>query len=181
MSLRLGSRGDSVATVQQRLNAEGANIAVDGKYGGATTAAVAKFQREHHLKSVDGVVGPETRAAMGMDDGFDIGPPGGRTTPAPSTPGVPTPSAPAPLLTPAEMELAPMEKMTLSANRLAGRIEEHNRRGEPVPPNEAQAARVLSHGLDDLTLPLMTGEGGRQVNDLSVASARLRDAVKTLP
>ena len=40
-------------------------ITADGIYGPATTAAVKRFQRHHHLH-VDGIAGPATHAAMGI-------------------------------------------------------------------------------------------------------------------
>ena len=55
----------SVAWVQNELNALGVlpNIVVDGDYGPATKASVAKFQGSHGL-FVDGVAGPKTIAAL---------------------------------------------------------------------------------------------------------------------
>ena len=182
MPLRIGSRGSAVAAVQQRLNENGARLAVDGRYGRNTRAAVEAAQRAHHLRWVDGVVGPETAAALGLTDGFDAPPAarGGRTAPSPpATPGATTPAQP--LLSPEAQQLDPMQRLTLMTDRLAARLEAHHARGELVPPNEAAAARQLPATLSEMTLPLMTGEGGRQLNDLSVAAGRLRAAVATLP
>ncbi|MFC0293140.1 C40 family peptidase, partial [Brachybacterium muris] len=61
--LRWGSRGGNVADLQSGLNQNGANIAVDGKFGPRTHAAVKDFQRSNGLL-VDGVVGPQTRGAL---------------------------------------------------------------------------------------------------------------------
>lgn len=58
-----GHRGSTVETLQAALNHNGADIAVDGKFGPATHAAVVDFQQENGLK-VDGRVGPETRGAL---------------------------------------------------------------------------------------------------------------------
>ena len=63
LSRARGSRGDEVTTVQEMLNEQGADIAVDGIYGPETAAAVEAFQTEHDLK-IDGIVGPETQGAL---------------------------------------------------------------------------------------------------------------------
>lgn len=65
-TLRRGSEGELVAELQTLLVVWGADIAVDGKFGPATEEAVKAFQREHGL-TVDGVVGPKTWEAMGID------------------------------------------------------------------------------------------------------------------
>jgi putative chitinase len=64
--LRRGARGEAVRALQQRLNALGFNVgAVDGDFGPATEAGVTSFQRSRGL-SVDGVVGPQTWRALGI-------------------------------------------------------------------------------------------------------------------
>jgi hypothetical protein len=66
--LMAGSRGEEVRRLQVNLNAAigkkyGA-IETDGKFGPHTKAAVERFQRGFRLHKVDGIVGPETRAAL---------------------------------------------------------------------------------------------------------------------
>jgi hypothetical protein len=58
-TLTTGSGGAFVKTVQGLLNARGYQVAIDGEFGDATTAAVKKAQTAYHLTG-DGVVGPET-------------------------------------------------------------------------------------------------------------------------
>ncbi|MDR2736046.1 MAG: peptidoglycan-binding protein [Gracilibacteraceae bacterium] len=55
--------GAGVCWVQWHLNRNGADLAIDGTLGSATTAAIRTFQKDNTLAS-DGVVGPLTRAAL---------------------------------------------------------------------------------------------------------------------
>jgi N-acetylmuramoyl-L-alanine amidase len=65
-ALRRGSTGDEVSAVQKRLKQWGYySGAVDGIFGYATERAVRWFQEKNGL-SVDGVVGEQTAAAMGL-------------------------------------------------------------------------------------------------------------------
>jgi len=62
--LKWGSRGSEVTKLQNALKAKGYFHAnVTGYYGGITTEAVKKFQRDHGLK-VDGIAGPQTKNAL---------------------------------------------------------------------------------------------------------------------
>ena len=61
--LRRGSTGAPVANLQAKLNDAGAGLDVDGKFGARTQAAVERYQRTRELE-VDGIVGPQTRAAL---------------------------------------------------------------------------------------------------------------------
>lgn len=62
-TLRMGDHGDAVEHIQQELNARGLAVRADGKFGVATAAAVKSFQRARGL-IVDGVIGPQTWAAL---------------------------------------------------------------------------------------------------------------------
>lgn len=64
--LSMGSRGERVALVQQRLKEWGYYTGdVDGIFGRGTYNAVVRFQRQNKL-AVDGQVGRKTAAAMGL-------------------------------------------------------------------------------------------------------------------
>lgn len=63
---KLGSRGDEVRQIQQKLSDLGYDIgAVDGIFGGKTVTAVKSFQRSRGL-TVDGIAGPVTLKALGI-------------------------------------------------------------------------------------------------------------------
>ena len=65
-SLRRGSEGDQVITLQKKLKNWGYYTGrVDGIFGSETEEAVRYFQRKTGL-AVDGVVGPDTARALGM-------------------------------------------------------------------------------------------------------------------
>jgi peptidoglycan hydrolase-like protein with peptidoglycan-binding domain len=57
--------GDDVRRVQQALVDAGYAASVDGIYGPATTETVKQFQQARGL-APDGIVGPATRAALGL-------------------------------------------------------------------------------------------------------------------
>jgi hypothetical protein len=76
--LSLGSKGDDVAFVQGRLVDQGFDPGpIDGDFGPVTDAAVRSFQQARGL-DVDGVVGPQTLAALGE---LGAGQPGPETQP----------------------------------------------------------------------------------------------------
>lgn len=62
MLLKVGSRGAEVKLLQEYLN-----IGADGIFGKGTEAAVMSWQSDNRLM-VDGIVGPKTWAAMGLDE-----------------------------------------------------------------------------------------------------------------
>ena len=66
-TLRRGSKGEYVRGLQMLLNVViGAGLEVDGIFGEKTEEAVMKYQ-ESRDRTVDGVVGPKTWAALGLD------------------------------------------------------------------------------------------------------------------
>lgn len=73
-----GQSGGCVATLQALLNGKGYSLAVDGDFGPLTLSAVRSFQQSAGLV-VDGIVGPNTKAALysGISGG------GGSGAPAP--------------------------------------------------------------------------------------------------
>ena len=58
-TVQRGATGVAVQTVRYLLNAHGASMAVDGRFGPTAQAAVQNFQWVHGLV-VDGIVGPHT-------------------------------------------------------------------------------------------------------------------------
>jgi peptidoglycan hydrolase-like protein with peptidoglycan-binding domain len=64
--VQAGSEGEWVRKLQRALNEAGYELDVDGIFGDATDEAVRDFQNENDL-DVDGVVGPNTWAALGID------------------------------------------------------------------------------------------------------------------
>ena len=62
-TLKVGSKGPAVECLQGALNKSGAKLDVDGKFGSGTKKAVQAFQKKKKL-SVDGIVGPQTWAAL---------------------------------------------------------------------------------------------------------------------
>lgn len=65
-TLKNGSRGNEVKTLQEALNKAGNyGLATDGIFGAKTDAAVKDFQRKNKL-GVDGIVGPQTWTALGF-------------------------------------------------------------------------------------------------------------------
>ena len=66
-NLRYGSRGDKVKELQQKLKRWGYYTgSIDSIFGSGTQAAVKNFQKKNGL-TADGIVGPKTAAALGMN------------------------------------------------------------------------------------------------------------------
>lgn len=69
LTLKQGSRGDTVKKMQQKLKNWGYYTgSVDGIFGAKTLSAVKYFQRRNNLV-VDGIAGPKTLSAMGISGG----------------------------------------------------------------------------------------------------------------
>lgn len=62
-TMKIGSRGEPVAELQEALLALGYPVDTDGIYGPGTAAAVKRFQEARGL-AADGIAGPQTRAAL---------------------------------------------------------------------------------------------------------------------
>lgn len=64
-TLREGDRGPDVEQLQRALNARGSRLVVDGVFGLLTRSAVRHHQDVGGI-TVDGIVGPQTRAMLGL-------------------------------------------------------------------------------------------------------------------
>ncbi|MDX1535990.1 MAG: peptidoglycan-binding protein [Candidatus Spechtbacterales bacterium] len=106
-NLRMGSHGECVKELQERLNMRGYNLKEDGTYGIKTAQAVIWFQDSRDLY-VDGIVGKETWSAL-----WQKPKPKPPPTPKPSPSNTPEPEvAPEPEIKP-EPEVAPETKVTV--------------------------------------------------------------------
>ncbi len=79
-TLRHGSRGDAVVTLQLALHDRGFDLEPDGIFGAVTEECVKTFQAAHGLNT-DGIVGPKTwaaldRAATGVAETYTVTIPG---------------------------------------------------------------------------------------------------------
>lgn len=78
ITLKKGSRGSEVKTLQTALNLAGSyGLSVDGIFGAKTDEAVRDFQKSNEL-SVDGIAGAKTWSKLGYETADEIIP-GGRT------------------------------------------------------------------------------------------------------
>lgn len=66
--VQIGMTGNTVRQLQQALVNQGYELDIDGDFGDGTDAALRDFQANNDL-DVDGVAGPATWAALGVDDG----------------------------------------------------------------------------------------------------------------
>ncbi|MDO5645882.1 MAG: peptidoglycan-binding protein [Dermabacter sp.] len=81
-TVRQGSRGGAVSSLQTLLNQRGASLRVDGIFGRGTNSAVRSFQSSAGL-TADGIAGPKTWSALQG---------GSSASAAPAAPSAPAPS-----------------------------------------------------------------------------------------
>jgi len=139
-TLRWGSRGASVRLVQERLREwQYYGGPVDGIFGRRTFEAVRLFQRRNRL-AVDGIVGPQTYAALGINVGV--------ATPAPAPEPAPDPEpAPAPAPAPAGRETGSLASRGVTREndvRLLAQLIRGEAEAEPYNGKVAVAAVVLN-------------------------------------
>lgn len=72
-----GSTGGSVSALQEKLNANGYDLAVDGVFGAETRKAVKDYQKKKGLQ-VDGIAGVETWGSLLKSPALDHGPTTGK-------------------------------------------------------------------------------------------------------
>lgn len=74
ITLKLGSKGTEVKTLQAKLNKIGRyGLTVDGVFGAKTEAAIKDYQKNNDL-SVDGVVGAKTWSKLGYETADEVTP-----------------------------------------------------------------------------------------------------------
>jgi peptidoglycan hydrolase-like protein with peptidoglycan-binding domain len=74
--------GGCVAQLQTELNTIlGLSLPVDGTFGPATESAVERFQQEHDIVPAEGIVGPETKAALDNPGSSSAATPAGQLNP----------------------------------------------------------------------------------------------------
>ncbi len=73
-TLKNGSQGSEVKTLQSKLNSIGSyGLVVDGIFGNKTELAVKDFQKANEL-SVDGIAGPKTWSKLGFETADEVTP-----------------------------------------------------------------------------------------------------------
>lgn len=69
-TIKYGSSGSDVAALQKKLNENGYDLQVDGRFGSATRSAVKDYQKQQGL-TVDGIVGSATWGSLLHSDRTD--------------------------------------------------------------------------------------------------------------
>jgi peptidoglycan hydrolase-like protein with peptidoglycan-binding domain len=108
--LKAGMKGEDVRDWQKQLQRDGfAEVKADASFGPLTTGATKTWQAQRGL-SPDGIVGPATRAAIGLPPAATA--PSSPSSPAPevtiTVPGLPPVTLPVPTVTPAPTASPPL-------------------------------------------------------------------------
>jgi peptidoglycan hydrolase-like protein with peptidoglycan-binding domain len=136
--LRREALGEPVVDLQRQLIASGFDCGrVDGIFGARTEAAVLAFQRSRGLR-VDGLVGPETRAALAQADHFDPS-----STPPPEKPLKPGPTKP--------LGAGPASRNAFIDQVATGAVATMHKYGVPASVTVAQAILESGWGCSNLT------------------------------
>lgn len=171
-TLRMGTKGASVADAQSLLNGHGASLDEDGQFGPLTDGAVRDFQSDAALVA-DGVVGPLTWGALDADLPEEETP-----TPTEEAPAAHAQEAPAAETAPAPTEEAPEQDPTAMQEGIeaaATLMDEIDFTGRCLGASSADltpylASRRLSNGLAYALGGLGTLNGeGRATYDLALS------------
>lgn len=156
--LTAGTTGNEVRTLQQRLGelgyaGPGGTLRVDGVFGQGTQAAVAAFQRDHHLIS-DGMVGLLTWHQLDVQHGL-------RATPAHAgSPVAPKPAPPAQLNHPSHPDYGLFQQALDGIRELDAK---HGRNSDVLSAQlgGALAAAAKAAGLHRIDRVLLSADGSR--------------------
>jgi flagellum-specific peptidoglycan hydrolase FlgJ len=144
-TLGMGSRGKSVASLQNSLRAAGFNPGkTDGLFGPKTQAALRGYQASKGLKA-DGLAGPKTFGALRNADSFQPRP----ATPRPAT--TPAPATPAPAQSTAPISGLPRTGNAFMDRIAADAVASQRRTGVPASVTMAQAALESNWGKSGLS------------------------------
>ena len=177
----------SIAVVQQRLVQLGWRIAVDGKNGPETIAAVKQFQTVNGVKPVDGIVGPLTVTALyspsAKGPAAVAGAPAvAAPAPAPKPTTPPPPAAPKPSVAPAAAAPAPVvgKAPTITKNLSSlPAILKNGAPSYPAPASSGQAVKDWQKVLMDLGFLAPGTPDGKFGPGTEVATRQFQTAANT--
>lgn len=170
--LRGNSSGPAVSDLQQKLKDAGFDPGpIDGQYGPQTLAAVRAFQAARGCQ-VDGIVGPETRAALlgaGPSTGAAPPPPPGGDSTVSGTTG-PTGAAPTNARERAQYAMNYFQQHGLSKEQAAGLVANlYYESGRTMDPHQAQIGGGPGFGIAQW-------EGPRQADFRRFAGVDIRQS-----